>query len=271
MIIYKITNKINGKVYIGQTIRTLEERWKDHCSENSRCFAIKAAIDKYGRENFIIEQIDQAIDLIDLNKKEGDWIVNLNSLAPNGYNLKSGGDQPRLCQESIDKIAKANTGQKAWNEGLDKNDPRVAKYIRYGKDTHAYGKVGYRKGKKWTEESRKKLSEVQTGRILSDETKQKMSESHKGKQFSQETRDKLSKAHKGKKFSSESINKMANAHKKQIICLTNGVVYDSATDAAKILGLNRSSIYGVLRKNRKATHGYVFEFLKKASDINEFG
>ncbi|HBI02313.1 MAG TPA: hypothetical protein DDY18_11905, partial [Flavobacterium sp.] len=158
MIVYKITNLINGKLYVGQTIRSLQERWKDHCSGNSRCLAIKAAIDKYGPENFTIEQIDQASDLKDLNKKEGDWIIQMNSLSPNGYNLKTGGDQPRLCQESIDKANKTKKDRnvRPWNEGLDKTDPRVAKYIRYGKDTHAYGKVGYRKGKKLSEETKKK-------------------------------------------------------------------------------------------------------------------
>ena len=265
MIIYKITNLLNGKVYVGQTIRTLEERWKDHCVPSNKCLALARAIEKYGRENFIIEQVDSANSFEELNKKEGDWIVQMNSLSPNGYNLKTGGDQPRLCQESIDKSnqTKKSRNIRPWNEGLDKTDPRVAKYIRYGKDTHAYGKIGYRKGKKASEETRKNISQAQTGRVLSEETKQKMSMAHKGKVFSQITRDRLSLAHLGKKFSEESIKKMSEAHKKPILCSNNGRSYDSATDAAIDLGLNRSSIYSVLSKKRKSVYGYVFNYIEK--------
>jgi group I intron endonuclease len=230
MIVYKITNLINGKLYVGQTIRSLQERWKDHCSGNSRCLAIKAAIDKYGPENFTIEQIDQASDLKDLNKKEGDWIIQMNSLSPNGYNLKTGGDQPRLCQESIDKANKTKKDRnvRPWNEGLDKTDPRVAKYIRYGKDTHAYGKVGYRKGKKLSEETKKKISEIQIGRKTSEETKVKMSNSHK---------------------------------KHKIKCINNDKIYNSLMDAARDLQINSGGICHVLKGNTKSIKGYVFEYV----------
>ena len=59
MIIYKITNKINGKVYIGQTSNTLEKRWWQHCHGTHK-HIIARAISKYGAENFKIEQIDVA-------------------------------------------------------------------------------------------------------------------------------------------------------------------------------------------------------------------
>lgn len=61
--IYKITNKINGKVYIGQTIQSVKDRWHRHCGKKSIRSAemsmhIKRAILKYGKENFIIETIE---------------------------------------------------------------------------------------------------------------------------------------------------------------------------------------------------------------------
>lgn len=63
MIIYKITNKFTGEMYIGQTKRTLLARWKAHCADvNSSisCFKLQQAIKEYGKESFTVEQIDVA-------------------------------------------------------------------------------------------------------------------------------------------------------------------------------------------------------------------
>lgn len=68
MIIYKITNKINGKLYVGQTIRPLKRRiWNHLCKTGT---AISSALRKYGIENFVIEEIDRAETKEELNKKE---------------------------------------------------------------------------------------------------------------------------------------------------------------------------------------------------------
>ena len=53
-IIYKITNRINGKVYIGQTRMSLNVRWWHHCNRKD-CPALHHAIKKYGAENFTVE------------------------------------------------------------------------------------------------------------------------------------------------------------------------------------------------------------------------
>lgn len=90
MFIYKITNKINGKVYIGQTIRSLEIRWAEH--KYSKKTAISKAIQKYGEENFKIEEIDGANSQSELNYKEWLLIHKFNSLDRNkGYNSTEGG------------------------------------------------------------------------------------------------------------------------------------------------------------------------------------
>lgn len=92
--IYKITNLINNKIYIGQTIYSIEERWKAHCTcvkYNNHHSLFHNAIRKYGEENFKIELIDTADTFEELNEKEIKYIKEYNSLTPNGYNMTEGG------------------------------------------------------------------------------------------------------------------------------------------------------------------------------------
>ena len=91
ILIYLITNMITGKQYVGQTTRTLEQRWIEHCSKSSGCVYLHNAIEKYGRQNFKVEQIDIALDQAELDYKEMQYIKLYDTLAPNGYNLDLGG------------------------------------------------------------------------------------------------------------------------------------------------------------------------------------
>ena len=85
MIIYKTTNLINGKIYIGQSINN------DPKYLGSGVF-LKNAIEKHGKENFLKEVIDVADSVDELNEKEIYWIEKYNSTDKNiGYNLCSGG------------------------------------------------------------------------------------------------------------------------------------------------------------------------------------
>ena len=92
--IYKITNSINKKIYIGKTVRTVPVRFKEHldrADENYQSYLYNA-IRKYGQENFIVETIEEVNDE-DINEKEKYWIHFYQSnLKENGYNLTIGGD-----------------------------------------------------------------------------------------------------------------------------------------------------------------------------------
>lgn len=92
--IYKITNLINDKIYVGKTMLTIQERWKEHLndSKKNRCKnrPLYSAINKYGAENFIIEQIEKCSDNI-VNEREIYWIEKLGSYHF-GYNATKGGD-----------------------------------------------------------------------------------------------------------------------------------------------------------------------------------
>lgn len=108
MIVYKITNKINGKVYIGQTLTTLEKRFYNHLSECKRsrkekCLITKAIIE-FGADNFIIENIYEASSVGDLNKKESEYILKYNSNNPDfGYNQNTGGKEGYTISDDVKK------------------------------------------------------------------------------------------------------------------------------------------------------------------------
>lgn len=93
--IYKITNKLNGKIYIGQTLKSLEERFQKHCRKTTEKdkyhmnMAIKKAIRKYGKENFTIELIEEVNQEL-LDVREIYWISFYDSYNK-GYNCTLGG------------------------------------------------------------------------------------------------------------------------------------------------------------------------------------
>lgn len=83
--IYKIENLINHKVYIGQSIH-IERRWQEHCQASSNSL-IAQAIQKYGKENFSFQILEEVNDIALLNNLESKYIQQFNSLTPNGYNI----------------------------------------------------------------------------------------------------------------------------------------------------------------------------------------
>jgi len=106
MWIYKITNIQNNKVYIGQSIRPVEQRFRRHINDalsNILDTHFARAIRKYGEESFQIETIDSANNQDELNQKEQYWIRYYNSVE-NGYNetdaiYKCGGNTYRSKTE----------------------------------------------------------------------------------------------------------------------------------------------------------------------------
>lgn len=89
MVVYLITNTVNGKKYVGQTQRVLGERIKEHKDDKKR--PIGKAIHNYKWENFTVEILDECRTPDELNVREMYWIATLNTKAPNGYNLTDGG------------------------------------------------------------------------------------------------------------------------------------------------------------------------------------
>lgn len=92
--IYKITNDVNGKVYIGKTTKSVDERWKEHIkgSKRRRCEnrPLYRAMNKYGIEHFSVETIEQCTDE-NASEREKYWIGYYRSFRY-GYNATCGGD-----------------------------------------------------------------------------------------------------------------------------------------------------------------------------------
>lgn len=104
-IIYKITNIKTGMIYIGQTTMSIRDRWRLHCSENSTCGLLRDAIRQYGKDSFVMEQVDTGHSRDELNQKEKAWIAKENSISPNGYNIDSGGYYVEYTGESRQKMS----------------------------------------------------------------------------------------------------------------------------------------------------------------------
>lgn len=93
--IYLITNKLNGKSYVGQSI-DIKTRWSSHKSrsqsftEHHDNMIIHAAMQKYGIENFSFEVLEECSPQ-QLDEREKYWIAKLNTITPDGYNILPGG------------------------------------------------------------------------------------------------------------------------------------------------------------------------------------
>lgn len=175
--IYCITCLTNGKMYIGQTSKTIEERFQSHIhkAEIGKNYALYRAIRKYGPENFTIEEVMfvEAPTKEELKQKldylERRFIARYDTLR-HGYNMTIGGD--------------GSIGL-SWSKESRK---------KLGKSL---------KGRKFTEEHRKKISEAKRGKKrppLSDEWKRKIGESckghrapYKGVKLTEERKEKLGK------------------------------------------------------------------------------
>jgi group I intron endonuclease len=113
--IYLIRNKVNGKCYVGQTReKNVETRWRD---ERRKPHGIlKNAFKNWGIENFAFSVICE-IQNEELNNRELDEIKSRNTIAPHGYNLKPGGDNHAVHQDTKHKISISTQGEKHWNFG----------------------------------------------------------------------------------------------------------------------------------------------------------
>jgi group I intron endonuclease len=188
--IYKIKNKINGKVYIGQTTRNLNKRIYEYKSAfNLNKFYneyLLRAFNKYGWENFEFSIIDNAATLEELNLKEIKYIQEYQSNdKKKGYNREVGGRNSIPTADTLEKMSRSHLGLKQTDAWIDKRiatagTPEAKKY-----------------GRKKTEEDKKYLSEVSPkywlGKQRDEKTKEKISQTKKERGLSDKQKKMLYK------------------------------------------------------------------------------
>lgn len=232
MIVYKITNLLNGKIYVGQTIFSLRKRMWNHRSCKNTLIASK--LKEYGEENFKIEVIDEAKNINCLNKKEIFWIKYFDCVVPKGYNITLGG-----------KGTLGNVLSKETKEKISKK---------------AKGRIGHNKGKKLSEETRNKISlsrigkyggenNPNYGKIHSEETRKKISIAKTGKKLSEQSRKNISEGHKGIKKTLEQRKAMSDncKHKIKVLNVQTGEKFDSLKAVNEKYGIDISVLSKVVR------------------------
>jgi len=190
--VYLVSNKLNGKQYVGQTINP-------HLPLGHGRI-MKSAYKLHGKDNFTYEPICKEIgNRATLNAIERFWISVLDTIVPNGYNIELGGSNGSTwTEERRRKHSLALTG-------------RIHR--------RPLGSKSGAKGKKWSEETKRKISEALKGRLCptkgiphSEETKAKMSASQKARA------DRLGENHPniGRKHNEETKAKMRASRAKRV-------------------------------------------------------
>ena len=117
MYVYLITNLVNGKKYVGQTIRTVGLRFRSHCWPSTRTnMPITLAIRKYGKENFKVEVLEVCRSQEELDEREIHHATGLNAFAPHGYNLRAGNGRGCMTDELKQRIREKALGRKVSDE-----------------------------------------------------------------------------------------------------------------------------------------------------------
>jgi|ERR1700677_1450238 len=165
MIIYKITHKLSGKCYIGQTTQKLSYRWNMHRNKSSPCKYLKNALHKHGIDNFSVEEIGRYKSQEDLDNAEQYFIDYYNCLAPNGYNIQLGGHgKGTMNEQTKQHLREINLGDKNAFYGKKHSAESLAKMSASLK-----GRPGSFKGKKHTEEAKLKVGRAHKGKKIWNE------------------------------------------------------------------------------------------------------
>lgn len=241
-VIYKITNIVNNKIYIGQTIQTLQKRFKRHIrSMKKEKYPLYNSMNIYGIENFKIETICECL-VVDLDRMEIFYIQELSTLAPFGYNLTSGGGGMRNPS--------AETRLKMRNSHLGKKlSPETCKKLSE-----------VRTGVKRSLETRNKISKSRLGYKITDVAKQKIREKKLGIKQRPESIEKTRLANTGLKRSKEFCDRQSKQFRDKTIFKFYHKIHDifigTRHELAEKYEFDVDGLSGILRGKRKTYHGW---------------
>lgn len=191
MIVYLITNRANGKVYIGKTTRTVALRWREHIRDSRTTKiprqAIHRALRKYGKNNFTIEAVYKAKGIGELSKMETFFIVlHQSHKTGNGYNLTLGGEG--VLEPSPEVRGRIGSGQR----GKARSEEHCRRISEAKK-----GKASNRRGVTLSPDTRERISRAGRGRIPWNKGKKGVQVAwNKGKLFDEVTRQRMSDSKK---------------------------------------------------------------------------
>lgn len=242
--IYHIFNTKTGKCYIGQTWRSLAERWGQHQETSSGCIKLRNSIQKYGISSFIISTLTLNLKTQeDMNKAEIYWIKYFDSVS-NGYNLTHGGTYSKVSEETKRKLSKIRlgSGNPMFNKRHSEETKNKISNANSGEKCHWFGKTG-KNHPLFGRTGEKSPMFGRTGE------KNPLF----GKHLSEELCDKLSKLGRGR------AARPFRCFKDRSSC--NDKVYNNIVEAAQELGLNQCCISDVLHGRQKTTRGYTFKYV----------
>lgn len=270
--IYKITNKVNGKCYIGQS-NDIHRRWKQELAPNAKLNPhLARAFEKYGIDNFEFEIIEEC-QRERLNEREQFYIEIYHSIDPNlGYNKTEGGDGNLgrhfiMSEEQKEKIRKANTGRKYTDDKLinvryacqHKIDPN--QIVIYCYETNKYylsiGKAAKELG--ICKESIRHVINGQDNHALNyrfckidDNINEFIESCQQLDRYLQEHNITLKQYYV----------RQAKPNKKQVLCIETKQIFESASEAARQMNLNKNCIIWCCNGKYKQTNNYHFRYLE---------
>lgn len=214
--IYCITNTVNGKKYVGKTVQDPRDRWDDHVrlANTGKRIYFSNAIRKYGPDAFDLS-ILETTENEDLSGLERKWIAELKTFDHDlGYNSTEGGEGFSTGDLNPSRL-NPRKGPDNWAYGRtlpEEIKEKISKTLTgllVGEKNPFYGK-------KHSEETKRRISEIQIGQKrgpCSEEKKRKISQSQKGRILTEEHKAKLSAAKAGRTLSPEHKEKLKEAQR----------------------------------------------------------
>jgi group I intron endonuclease len=265
--IYKITNTVNNKYYIGVTTQANpNERWSHHKSAiraDIGCPFLQKAFKKYGEDAFKFEVLIICFDE-DVFKFENEYILKYNSMSPNGYNVAVGGQigMSFLGKKHTEETKKIiSEKSKAHNANPEVRERARQNAIKFNK-TNNIGEL-LRKSEKW----QKAIAEGRIGgHNQTEEGKKKISEGLKEYYKTQNDQD-ISKGVKDKKKHSEimtlSIGRKVSQYSKENILIAS---FNSIKEGAEKNNLTRKNVQACVSGRSKTAGGFIWRYDTEPKD-----
>jgi len=265
--IYKITNTVTGKCYIGETVQDYKTRWRKHINSinyKEGCPLLKASMKKHGVDKFIFTILIICFDE-DLVKYEKEYIKKYNSQTPNGYNILSGGQIGdghvgyKHSPETIEKIKEAGKKFREKNpnhyETYRERHQATMKTI----DISSCIKNSEKFKKRVTEE--KINGRSHKGGKLSDETKEKIRKSVTA-YFARDdtTNNEKCNIEKHREIMTKCIGRKIDQYSKDNVFIKQ---HNSIAGAARELNIHKDSIDQNLYGKTKAAGGFIWKYAEQ--------